>query len=694
MKKEPAYIFRERLLTVHEADIRNRAYRKKDEEYEICNKARIRIENSAGLVVRTAAEDFADFLQVSMVVSVEVVTAGECSVSLMLAQSAGVDLGEYGVYRGFLIETDETGIHIVAHDERGAAQALYYLEDLMSLAGAPVMAYGRVFKKPAYSPMIVHSGYGVDDYPEEYLMRLAHEGRDAIILNVIGINQSEEREIDFNEVIERAARYGLDVYAYSHMPSEKGPEDPDAQEYYDSTYGRLFENCPGFKGVVLVGESIDFPSGDSRVGGWRRSDNQVDGIPTGKPSAGWFPCSDYPQWLEIVKKAVQKYKPEADILFWTYNWGYQPEEARLSLIENLPTDISLLVTFEMFQPVKYEHSTGFCADYTLSYEGPGNYFASEAEAAKKRGIRLYAMTNTAGQTWDIGVIPYEPMPYQWMRRLKAMHRAKEDWGLCGIMESHHYGIYPSFISKFTKLCMLEPVEDMEGILEKILKAKYGEMNHGSVDTALMCFSESIRYCTPSNGDQYGAFRVGPSYAFNLSEAIAIPKGPGQEGDMRYWSFPRYHNVSEPNQTPLSVRIHDEIKSVERMLELIREGVGHLEQAPEQNKALLELLNLGRFMEKCVVTGLHAKKWHVLLCRMNAEPTKEGLFGIYDEMEELLRCEIRNARETIPLVEQDSRLGWEPCMKYVTDRWHLEWKIRQVEYVLNYDLAEYRRCIRL
>lgn len=36
------------------------------------------------------------------------------------------------------------------------------------------------------------------------------------------------------------------------------------------------------------------------------------------------------------------------------------------------------------------------------------------------------------------------------------------------------------------------------------------------------------------------------------------------------------------------------------------------------------------------------------------------------------------RETIPLVEADSSLGWEPSMFYVADREHLEWKLRQLE----------------
>lgn len=66
--------------------------------------------------------------------------------------------------------------------------------------------------------------------------------------------------------------------------------------------------------------------------------------------------------------------------------------------------------------------------------------------------------------------------------------------------------------------------------------------------------------------------------------------------------------------------------------------------------------------------------------------------ILDCMEELLAEEIQNAENAIPLVETDSRLGWETRMLYVTDRWHLEWKIRQIRAVLTVEVTEYRRSL--
>ena len=690
------YDFRKRLLQIHKPICTDLSKVPAVENaFHLKETVTIFLSNWNDEVLSTAVIDFIDYLNTAFgIKAVPAEDAGNAQIKVSLASEEGIDLGEAAAYRGFMIETDSTGVHIYGHDARGAAQGLYYLEDVMYFAGAPSVYLGTVFKKPLFSPQMIHSGFGIDEYPDQYLARIAHEGRDAILVFVKGVNKTPTGYRDFNDLISRAARYGIDVYAYSKLLSEKNPEEPDAEEYYENTYGRLFRECPGLKGVTLVGESVEFPSKDPHVFKGRYTENNEEGIPTGKTSPGWYPCEDYPIWLNMIKKVVRKYNENADIVFWTYNWGYQPEEIRVKLIENLPTDISLQATFEMFEPRKFGDSTLICADYTLSFAGPGKYFESEAKAAKKRGIKLYSMTNTGGTTWDMGVIPYEPMPFQWMKRYAAMRKAHKDWGLCGIMESHHFGFYPSFISKLSKWCFWSPEEDMEEVLKKILIAEFGKENYDLVSSALKLWSDAITCYTPTDADQYGAFRVGPSYPFSMVKA---PKLPEDEGAM-YGSRICEQNYIIRNSSlnsVLSIRIHDELKSLMKMQELMEQGIGYLEQAPAENKNLEELLNMGRFIRNTVVTGVHAKQWHILNCRLQAEMIKEKLEAIINDMSALLKDELDNAKATIPLVQQDSRLGWEPSMLYMTDERHLKWKIKQVEYTLNREIGGgYQKSLRV
>ncbi len=691
MKKEQRYDFQKELLCIHEADIRNFSRKAAEGEYGLPEK--VTIAAGSGEVLRTAALDFADFLKTSMSIEAKVVDLGEkAEITVDLAENCGADLGDAASYRGFLVKTDETGIKVIGHDERGAGQGLYYLEDVMTFAKAPVVKMGEVSKRPLFSPQMIHSAYNLDEYPDNYLARIAHEGRDAILVFTKDVNMTPYGPLDFNDLIARAAKYGLDVYAYSYLVSERHPEDPDAEEYYENTYGRLFRECPGLKGVTLVGESVEFPSRDPRVSPGRTNRTAVDGIPTGKVTAGWFPCNDYYQWLNFIKKIIRKYNKDADIVFWTYNWGSQPEEARLELIESLPTDISLQATFEMAEVYDCGGWWQRVKDYTLSFVGPGKYFASEAKAAKKRGIKLYSMTNTGGRTWDFGTAPYEPFPQQWMRRFEVMRKASEEWGLCGLMESHHYGFYPSFISKLGKWSFWTPYEDMNEVLKKIVGAEYGIENADTLVKALDLWSDSIGYLTAAREDQYGAFRVGPSYPFNLD---AICKLPNDEGAMfgNHICDPEYKPKQDYFATIASVRTPHEIERLEKMGDLLLGGIEMLEALENKNEKLLRLINLGKFMWRTVQTGIRAKQWYIYKNLIRVEQDFDKFAEILYDMEALLRDELKNVEETIPLVEADSSLGFEPSMLYMTDRRHLEWKIRQLNFVLDTEIPGYRRNLK-
>lgn len=699
MRKENAYDFQKRLLTIHKPDLRDPRRVAKAGEYLLPDRVTVSMPQGANEVVQTAAADFADYLKTSMGILADIAYDYEyAQVKVALASEAGVDLGECASYKGFRIDVTEAGICVYGYDDRGIGQGLYYLEDLMGFESAPVVAVGTVCKKPMFYPQMIHSGYALDEYPDEYLARVAHEGRDTILVFTKDVDTTPRGYLDFNDLIRRAGRFGLDVYAYSYMKSPVSPLDPEAEAYYEGTYGKLFRECPGLRGVTLVGESVEFPSQDAHISPGSKKDTIVDGIPTGKVSAGWYPCGDYPIWLNLIKKVIRKHRADADIVFWTYNWGWAPEDARVKLIKSLPADVSMQATFEMFEKRVYDGAVGRCDDYTLSFEGPGAYFSSEALAATEVGIPLYAMTNTGGLTWDFGVIPYEPMPYQWMRRFEAMRKAHDAWGLQGLMECHHYGFWPSFISKLGKHAFLEPREDMESLLEKILLSEFGAENYAHVNEALKYVSEAITHYVPSNPDQYGAFRIGPSYPFPLTKDVQIPSNPDAHFGSRI-VFKRYidsslHAFFTDTMMPLSVRLEKECASQEKMLSCMKKGVALLYAAPQRNEKLDELTNLCHFIQNCARTGVNAKRWHMLVCRSNAAFEVEQLRGIYDKMDVLLNQEREVVLDTIPLVERDSRLGWEPSMLYMTDKWHLEWKLRQLDYVQGHELDIFRRSLDL
>ena len=72
-----------------------------------------------------------------------------------------------------------------------------------------------------------------------------------------------------------------------------------------------------------------------------------------------------------------------------------------------------------------------------------------------------------------------------------------------------------------------------------------------------------------------------------------------------------------------------------------------------------------------------------------DPVKAS--SLLDKLIEIVAVERENVIDTIPYVERDSRLGWEPSMEYVCDKWHLEWKLRQLDFALK-EIEDYRKIL--
>lgn len=669
MKIEEKYDFRKRFDLIHTPDVVDVNVKPENDDF-VFDHISFKFENEFSDVVKIASADFEDYMKTSM----HVEKGGNANVILKLAD----DLGDYNSYKGYRIKVTDT-VEISGYDERGIAQALYNLEDMLNLRRAPYLKKDTYFWKPMYAPMMTHSGYGFDAFPDSYLSRLAHEGRDTIMIFVKGINKTPHGDLDFNDVITRAARYGIDVYAYSNFTVYTNPKSENAEKDYEETYGKLFDACPGFKGLILCGESIMYTSEDPNT--CDPAKFFVDGIPSHLPRPAWYPCSDYADWLKLVQKIVTRRNPNTDIVFWTYNLGRAPREKVNELVKSIPVGITLLITYEMGENVELENSLIYGADYTLSITGPSTIFEQDSKTAKERGIKLYTMSNSGGRTWDFGVVPYMPMPQQWIKRYKGMEKAYNEVGLCGNMECHHYGLAPSFITKLAKWAFSEPRIPYEKLLEDVIKLEFGKDYTEEIIKALDLLSESINYYTPTDGDQYGAFRVGPAYPFNIGNVLEIPIPFEQHATCKGTSmvFPNYFDYENGHgSSHIALRIHDEINSLEKMRELFKKGVELLDEIPNKNDKLLLLTNQCHYMLTAINTGINAKNWFIKFSEQKVCYDREKLIKTLDEMQEILDNERANVKEAITYVERDSSLGWEPSMEYIGEKWHLEWKLRELD----------------
>jgi spermidine/putrescine transport system ATP-binding protein len=66
----------------------------------------------------------------------------------------------------------------------------------------------------------------------------------------------------------------------------------------------------------------------------------------------------------------------------------------------------------------------------------------------------------------------------------------------------------------------------------------------------------------------------------------------------------------------------------------------------------------------------------------------------EKIEKLSKTEIsEKVKKALKIVDKDSALGFEPSMGYGGDRAHIEWKIRQVKHMMEYELGIYEKGLK-
>ena len=664
---EKHYDFCKRLLEVHKKDRRDASLLPEENEFFFESPTAILMPPDAGEVTVTAAKDFADYLFTSMNITAYVDYDRGQAAPKCVRLAINRELGEASERRGHRLTVGEE-ILVEGFDECGIAQGLYYLEDVMNLREAPFLPKETLTRRVMFAPRTVMSGYGMGEYPDEYLSLLAHHGFSALMLWIRGVNESWKGFQNFTDLATRAAKYGFDIYVESYTPHEVYPEGEEAQKFYDKLYGDLFAEFPFIKGLVILGEAVNFPSRDPR-------------IPEGL-APGWFPCNDWCLLLKMIQNAIKKIKPDVEIILSSYNWNGQPKELRHELIKSLPEGVLLQCGWEMNAEYTMGDLTNTCRDYSLRCVNPGYYFLTEAEGATKYGVKLETLANTGGKTWDFGAIPFDPAPYRWAERFEAMRKAHDENNLAALADSIHYGVYPSFISEIAKWAFAEPRVDLDELIPKILAMHFGKKEIEKIDTAMKKWSEAFAHMVPSHEDQYGALRVGPAHPFYAGKSgkwdgasppqdkfASAKLGPGM-----YESVYQYRAKGLAGE----IRMPYEIKEFEMVKALLWEGIELLESVEEKNEELLRLINMGHFMYRTIITALNRKHYFLLdQTRMTTESESERKATI-ERMIQLLREERANAEATIPLVEYDSILGFEPSLEYMCDKERIEWKMAQVD----------------
>lgn len=697
---EKNYDFRARHWQYHKLNILDSQRKASSKEVMLSSEWKIGYSpNVDNPITEIAVKDFRDYLEKSMNLSLTIVNVkGPKTIWIEVDNT---------LEKGFVLTVFRDEIILSAAEDRMTFHGTIHIEDLMNLELAPVLHIGKFVRKPLYNVKQVHSGSGIDYYPDSELLALLHAGFDSIELFMVDFDRNNLGYLDINDIITRAAKFGIKTFLFNYIRTFVHPHDKGAQEVFDKVYGEIFRRYPGAAGISLCGESLEFPSKDPNTTGKPYNESIVDGIPDTRPSPGWYPCEDYPDYIQCIERAIHKVKPDAKISFSTYNWGYAPLNLRKKFLEKFPKNVILSVCYEIFSKRKLEKYSTCVMDYTISAEDPGFYFVSECQTAYELGIEINGNVNTTGIAWDFGCVPLVPAPQKILKRNLNLRNAAKSWNVRRHYSTHHYGWFQSVAADLGKWSSWEDFEpNYNDLLRKIAIRDYGKLASPYILKAWNYWSKAMNYYIASNEDQYGPWRVGAAYPFIFQpiisrtmqgKEISFPTAPHAHwgGLIVKTLYTPYENS---DQTPGFLRYPAEIRSLKKMLNLWNKGLEAVITAidlSDTNKQdeTKRLKALGNFIRNSIITTIHIKEWWQANIALQNSKSSQIAEKYLDKLVNLAYAEIDNAKDTIKAVEFDSRLGWEPSMEYVCDKWHLEWKIRQVNSALS-EIEAYRKMLNL
>ena len=147
---ERRYDFKRDLLNVHKKGLRDFKRVANADEFIISDGLAVVVPKDADKVIMNAVRDFESFLFISMKTSA-FVTENDGDYAKKLIISINEDIEEASGYMGYRITVGDSVITLEGYDNRGVAQGLYFLEDLMGVRRAPFLKKQTIKRKSIFT---------------------------------------------------------------------------------------------------------------------------------------------------------------------------------------------------------------------------------------------------------------------------------------------------------------------------------------------------------------------------------------------------------------------------------------------------------------------------------------------------------------------------------------------------------------
>ncbi|MDR0336517.1 MAG: hypothetical protein LBI18_05445 [Planctomycetaceae bacterium] len=544
-----------------------------------------------------------------------------------------------------------------------------------------LFSYFATFGDPLLDPEI-------KSYPDELLRQLAQHGVNGIWLHTVLRTLApsdlfpefgKDHEIrlkSLQTLVDRAKRYGINVYLYMNepraMPKTFFTENrtkfagvsyanqtslctstPEIQQWLADSLSYVFKTVSGLGGIFTITASENHTNCTSHY--------QKDQCPRCKNRSV---AEIIAEVNCVMADAVHRVAPNAKVLAWDWGWrdDFAPE-----IIAKLPDDVWLMSVSEWSLPIERGGVKSNVGEYSISSVGPGPRAVKHWALARERGLKTVAKVQF-NVTWELASIPYLPVA-----DLVTEHAVKlADSGVNGLMLGWSLGGYPSPNLEIARLAESQKISADE-ILNRIAVQYYGNGAALARDAWTM-FSNGFREFPYYIGLCYnGPQHWGPAN-------LIFPKRTGYRATMvgiPYDDVQNWCTIYPPEIAAGQFR---------KVAESFAKGLTPLRQAIEQSPTEQKFLTNSEFRfaktaQLHFASSANMIEFNTLrnIWLDTENETEKEKFRI--ELQKILTNELLIAKEMYRLVKSDSRIGYESSNHYFYIPIDIAEKIISIKYFL-------------
>ena len=530
-----------------------------------------------------------------------------------------------------------------------------------------------------------------DPFPEGLLEKLSAQGVTGVWMHVV-LRQlapggpdfpefgagHEKRLANLSRLVERAERYGINIYLYMNEPRSQ----PKA----------FFANRPGMAGLDL-GDRYLMCTSHPRVRQWIsdslahvfREVPNLGGVFTITASENPTNCSyaaghaDCPQCrdrtqreilLEVnrtIAEGVHRGSPDARVIVW--DWGWRGHGIAPDIVAGLPKSVWFMSVSEWSLLINRGGIEQEVGEYSISAVGPGPRAKTHWRAAKDAGLKTVAKVQL-NCTWEMASVPYLPVLDLVARHCSNLAREDVD----GMMMSWSLGGYPSPNLQVSQRFHDDRQANIDDVLDAIANERYGVDAAPHARSAWTAFSGAFEEY-PYNGEVvYLAPQLyGPSN-------LLYGKPTGYHASMV--GFPYDHLDGWRGGYPAEVFAGQFEKVAEGWqagLEAMQRVVDHT--GDERRATAAGDLRVARAIQLHFASVAQQARFVMARDALAADDLDDDTrAGLRDELLAIAAAEIETAVALYPIAKADSRIGYEASNHYFYVPQDLVEKVVNCEYL--------------